>query len=499
MSSHGENTALRVLLDEARMSNAALARAVVAAGAREGIHLGTNTTSVRRMLDGCQPRWPTPRLVANVLSRRLQREVNIAECGFVDCAPPGEDPYDGLSCSGTLEGTVRTIVELSGRDMRRRKFLVGSGFSAAVFSQPALFALTAPPAESTAHAAGRRVGMADVDVLTEQVVHLRKLGCRYGAGRVRAQMVQLLHHQADELLHGSYSEKTGKALLTAVAQATRAAGFDSADVGRHSLAQRYYIHGLDLAMRAGNRAFAAEMLSEMSRMTLRVGQHNVLTEHDRLRYARQVVALARAGLTVGDGTSDPAVIAELHAMEARGFAVLGNVRQARHAVLAAQRHYESQRPDAERVVFYTNAALAADLGRCLRDIGEPKPAITLSTTALRDYEPWRVRNRCFVQTDLASAHLLGGDLEQAAALGRDALRTAADVSSTRTLDRLRTLQRQVHPLRSAAPPLADLDDRITDFLTRTIPRRPDDNPLWPDRPAGATVSPSAGFSPDPRR
>jgi hypothetical protein len=32
MGSHGENTALRVLLDEARMSNAALARAVVCGG-----------------------------------------------------------------------------------------------------------------------------------------------------------------------------------------------------------------------------------------------------------------------------------------------------------------------------------------------------------------------------------------------------------------------------------------------------------------------------------
>jgi hypothetical protein len=60
---------------------------------------------------------------------------------------------------------------------------------------------------------------------------------------------------------------------------------------------------------------------------------------------------------------------------------------------------------------------------------------------VRDYEPWRVRARCFAQTDLAGAHLLGNDLEQAAAVGRDALRTAAQVSSTRTLDRLRTLQR----------------------------------------------------------
>jgi hypothetical protein len=68
MSRHGKNTALRGLLDEAEMSNTALGRAVVAAGAREGTHLGANTTSVQRMLDGCQPRWPAPRLVAIVLS-----------------------------------------------------------------------------------------------------------------------------------------------------------------------------------------------------------------------------------------------------------------------------------------------------------------------------------------------------------------------------------------------------------------------------------------------
>ncbi|MGH3829927.1 MAG: hypothetical protein ACRDRS_05660 [Pseudonocardiaceae bacterium] len=43
----GRNTALRGLLDEAELSNAALGRAVVAAGAREGTHVGTNTTSVR--------------------------------------------------------------------------------------------------------------------------------------------------------------------------------------------------------------------------------------------------------------------------------------------------------------------------------------------------------------------------------------------------------------------------------------------------------------------
>jgi hypothetical protein len=81
MSGQGKNTALRGLLAEAEMSNAALGRAVVGAGAQEEKHLGTNTTSVRRMLDGRQPRWPAPRLVAGVLSQRLQHEVSVTECG----------------------------------------------------------------------------------------------------------------------------------------------------------------------------------------------------------------------------------------------------------------------------------------------------------------------------------------------------------------------------------------------------------------------------------
>ncbi|MGH3688201.1 MAG: hypothetical protein ACRDRE_16210 [Pseudonocardiaceae bacterium] len=220
----GGNCALRVLMEEARLSNAALARAVVAAGAEEEAYVGTNTTSVRRILDGCQPRWPVPRLIAKVLSQALHHEVSVTECGFVDRTPAAEDHYDGLHCSGTLDGTLRTIVELSGRDMRRRKFLWGSAFNAAAFSEPALFALTVPPVESTARAGGRRVGPADVEILTEQVTQLLRLDYRYGSGRLREQAVSLLHREANQLLHGTYSDKTGKALLTVVARATRLVG-----------------------------------------------------------------------------------------------------------------------------------------------------------------------------------------------------------------------------------------------------------------------------------
>ncbi|MGI9001928.1 MAG: hypothetical protein ACR2GH_09680, partial [Pseudonocardia sp.] len=78
------NVELRIMLDEAELTNTALARLVVLAAAEEGRHVGTNTTAVRRMLDGSQPHWPVPRLVAKALSRRLHREVDVKACGFAD-------------------------------------------------------------------------------------------------------------------------------------------------------------------------------------------------------------------------------------------------------------------------------------------------------------------------------------------------------------------------------------------------------------------------------
>ncbi|MGH4026556.1 MAG: hypothetical protein ACRDRV_18425 [Pseudonocardiaceae bacterium] len=468
----GGNGMLRALLDGAEMSNAGLARAVVSAAAREGRHLATGTTSVARMLDGAQPRWPVPRLVAAVLSRRLQREVTVTDCGFVDRTPAEDDPYDGLRCSGTLEDTVRTVVELSGRDMRRRKLLLGSVFSAAAFAEPALFALTAPPAPSTARAGGRRVGMADVEALTAQVNHLNKLSIQFGSGRVREQLVVLLNREANQLLHGSYTEKTGKALLSAVAQATRTVGYMSADVGRDALGQRYYIQALDLAMRAGDRPYAATVLATMSRMTVRMGE-NVPAEHDVLRYGRQAVALTRAGLSVASGSAPAGLVAELHALETRGLALLGEVNPARRAALTAQRCYESVSPGDELPWqdYYSEQSLIADLGLGLGNIGETKQALTLGATVLQGFEPWRVRPRSLVQTHIALTHLRARDLEQAAAFGRDALRSATDVSSTMIVQRLRTLHRHVQPLRGGSPPLRELDEQLTTFLTRDSTRR----------------------------
>jgi len=84
---------------------------------------------------------------------------------------------DTLCCAERPDSTLHTVVELSGGDLKRRNVLLGAAFTTAVFAEPALFALTVPPVADAARDAGtRRIGMTDVEILTDNVAHLRRMG-----------------------------------------------------------------------------------------------------------------------------------------------------------------------------------------------------------------------------------------------------------------------------------------------------------------------------------
>ncbi|MGH3857780.1 MAG: hypothetical protein ACRDR6_30680, partial [Pseudonocardiaceae bacterium] len=114
----------------------------------------------------------------------------------------GHPADDTLRYAGRLDSTLHTIVELSGADVKRRVLLPGITFTAAAFAEPALLALAAPPVADAARDAGsRRIGMTDVEILTDSVAQLRRMDFRYGSGRIRVRVVRLLHDEATTLLH----------------------------------------------------------------------------------------------------------------------------------------------------------------------------------------------------------------------------------------------------------------------------------------------------------
>jgi hypothetical protein len=153
-------------------------------------------------------------------------------------------------------------------------------------------------------------------------------------------------------------------------------------------------------------------------------------------------------------------------VEAQGHALCQDSGASLPAVLGAERHYERFHPDGEPawLSFYTEAAIADNLGRALQGSGETAPATHLMTHALDSFESGRVRSRCFVQIDLAATYLINGEHEHAAALTRDALITAGKVSSSRTVSRIQSLQHKIRSLHSAD--LVEVDDEITVFLRR---------------------------------
>lgn len=109
------------------------------------------------------------------------------------------------------------------------------------------------------------------------------------------------------LLHGSYSDSTGRALLTAVARAAWLAAVMAEDVERYALARRYSIQALDLAMHAGDRLFAANILCSMSYLTI----HNTTGR----RCARQAVALARDALNTASQVSSGRTVSRIRALQ----------------------------------------------------------------------------------------------------------------------------------------------------------------------------------------
>ncbi|NKE58515.1 hypothetical protein FXN61_17480 [Lentzea sp. PSKA42] len=432
------------MLAEAGLSNCALARAIVTMGAKEGVHLGT-TTSVKRMLEGAQPRWPVPRIVAKVLTSRLGYQVRTEDCGFADRSPV-DDTFDGFACAPTIDGTITIVAELSGRDLNRRNFLMGSAFTAAAFAQPAWLALTMAPA----HAEGARVGSADVEAMSMMVRQFEQMHRRHGGGITRPLVVQFLHHQAQAALRGTYTERVGRELCSVVAEATWLAGLNSVDSGRHALGQQYYTQALNLTRQAGDTLYAANVLGEMSRVTIEVAQNPSDAQH--------AAALARSALQLANGDATPALGAYLHAIEARGLALLGDAKGTKEALDNAQRSFDRDGTEPDWLSFYGESDLMSDIGQCLRDTGRPQQGVALLERALNTLPEHRVTARAKTQIHIAAAYVELRDYEKADQVTAEALAAIGPLSSSRIVERVKGLRRRADRRHN------DLDERIADFL-----------------------------------
>ncbi|MFI1162980.1 regulator [Streptomyces sp. NPDC020801] len=472
------NRQLAALIAEAGFSNAGLARRVDQLGLEHGLDLRYDKTSVTRWLRGQQPRGTTPALIAEVFTRRLGRRLTAQDLGLDACAPV----YAGLEFAAAPEEAVDIVSGLWRKDsgshaeLRKiaftpaglvvpsRDWLIGRADDRVARGEVPTARVPAqgrpgPPGPVAGQAgqpvpgvprqrgqiereAGQRVTAGDIAALRSVGELFRTLDDMYGGGHARQALVRYLEHECEPMLRGTYGEQTGRRLFAAAADLTRLAGWTSYDIAAHGLAQRYFVQALRLAQAAGDRPYGAYVLVTMSRQAVYLG------------HGREAVQLARVAQQ-GLGTSaSPVVQALLHAAEARGHGVLGEVRACTASLVRAERALEAARPGDEVPFwarFFDEAQLADEFGHCHRDLQQYRAAAQHAERSLQLRAPAYARSRLFCRVVLATARLGLGDLDQACRLGAEAAGQAAEMRSVRAIEYVRDFERRLEPYKDAAP------------------------------------------------
>ena len=507
-----QNGRLAVLIDEAGFSHAGLARRVDQLGLEHGLDLRYDKTSVTRWLRGQQPRGATPALIAEVFTRRLGRRLTAQDLGLDACAPV----YAGLEFAETPQEAVDIVASMWRKDvgpqseLRRiaftpaglvvpsRDWLIGrtdervardgsvpglrepvppagagpgGAAGAKAAPVPAVPSRAVPRAAERGPAApgglGRvpvqnrrpsvtvepqpadpageprppmRVGRGDIAAVRAVGDLFRALDQAYGGGHARQALVRYLESEAEPMLRGRYGEQIGRALFGAVADLTRLAGWTSFDIAAHGLAQRYFVQALRLSQAAGDRVLGGYVLVTMSQQAVHLG------------HGREAVQLARVAQQ-GVGTAGPAAVQSLlHAAEARGHGLLGDVRACTTALVRSERSLAAARPGDELpswARFFDEAQLADEFAHCYRDLQQWRPAAQHAEKSLRLRSPAYARSRILCRMVLATARLGMGDLDEACTMATDALRAAGEMRSTRTLEYVREFHRRLTPYRGS--------------------------------------------------
>ncbi|MEU3191597.1 regulator [Streptomyces sp. NPDC006992] len=301
--------------------------------------------------------------------------------------------------------------------------------------------LAAARLERVERGPGQRVSGGDVAALRSVCELFRALDHAYGGGHARQALVRYLEHEAEPMLRGVYGEQLGRRLFGAAADLTRLAGWTSYDIAAHGLAQRYFVQALRLTQAAGDRAFGSYVLVTMSRQAVYLG------------HGREAVQLARVAQQ-GVGTSVPPVVqALLHAAEARGHGVLGEVRACTASLARAERALEAARPSEDVpgwARFFDEAQLADEFGHCHRDLQQYRAAAQHAERSLQLRGAGFARSRLFCRVVLASARLGLGEIEQACGLAAEAAHQAAEMRSVRAHEYVRDFERRLEPYRDAA-------------------------------------------------
>ncbi|MFE4535804.1 transcriptional regulator [Streptomyces scopuliridis] len=460
------NEMLAHWLTRADMSNVEFARKVTARAVASGErNINPDESRVRRWLAGETPRAPVPALITDIISERLGLPLTCADLGLPGPRRPAsvdspDLPWQSGSTIDAIAHLTRSEIMLphtrhsaEAAHVHRAERLL-SPLQQWVTSKPS------PLAERpTDHALSGRVGMRQVEDIRAITAMFRDADNRHGGALSRTAVIAQMSDANAMLDSCSYTEVTGRALFSAVADLGSVAGWMSFDAGMHKSAQRLFITALHAAAEGGDRAVGAHILQCMARQ---------MSHLDHYEDALDLVALAQYGAR---RQISPATSSMLASLEARFHAILGNLDESERAAGQAEEIFDRINPAEEPVhmAFFDAAELSATVGvahqiaanksQGTHRTRRAEKSLSLMGHALSLRPEHRVRSKAFDHLGLARTHLAIGEVDGAQEETDTALELFGAISSKRVADRLIELHDEAEPFVSNSA-IADMRSRI---------------------------------------
>ncbi|MGI5378490.1 hypothetical protein ACQEV2_30425 [Streptomyces sp. CA-251387] len=441
-------------------------------------HISTDTSRVRRWLDGENPREPIPRILSELFSERFGCVVSVEDLGLR--AARQSPSVSGVDLPWTGPQTVALLSEFSRSDLMlaRRGFL---GSSLALSAGPALiepmqrWLVPAPPAPHheprpipSSRARGR-LSKPELELLESTTVMFRQWDAQCGGGLRRKAVVGQLHEVTD-LLQEPQPEATTRKLFKVAAELAELAGWMSYDVGLQPTAQKYFVLALHAAKEAGDRPLGSYILSSMSRQMIHLGRPDD---------ALELIHLAQYG---SRDCASPRTQSMLYAMEARAYANMGQPGKCKRAVRMAEDIFaeadEWDEPDPDWIRFFSEAELYGENSHSYRDLayvaGRSPTYASLAEPVMQQAvdlfakDGEHQRSYALNLIGMATVHLLRREPEQSAVYAEQAMQVAKKVRSERVNTRIRkTVDTAVRDFGDLAE-VVDLTDRLAVELPETV-------------------------------
>ncbi|MEW1613288.1 MULTISPECIES: transcriptional regulator [unclassified Streptomyces] len=423
------NVLLESLIDEAGMSRAGLAGHVNRAGRARGLSLRYEHTGVSRWLKGQRPRGQVPDLICEVLGGRLGRPVALDDIGMGLSSGCG---IETAPHSASLSGFVDRATALWRSDEQQRPHLATVPAVTGTTAVMPVWEWENPPEDTDVSRPGPgRVSATDIETLRSARDHYEQMYRRAGGIATRPRIVRFLNAEAAPLLRGGYDDELGRRLHRATAALVAVAGICAYDSDAHGLAQHYFHQALRLAKSSGDRALGGYVIALLVTQSLFLGDH------------RRSIAFAEAALRAAGDYITPALVADLHAMQAKAYAHLGDAASARARIIRAEaqagRIHTGREPD--ETGYVQPGLVDVQVAEALLSLGDLPAAREHAASAVR--APAHDRGRVHRLAMLSHIELLQGEPDRAAGTAAEMAERARGMESQRLRDRLRQVRRQL--------------------------------------------------------